>query len=92
METLGYKIHIARKQKGLTAKELIKTLGIDLSTSYITQIELHGAIPAPEVICRIAEALDLDKKELIKLAIESKKSSFSVLLNKKYQRAVSKSF
>jgi transcriptional regulator with XRE-family HTH domain len=92
MESLGNKIHTARKKKEWTAKTFIVKLGIDLSTSYITQIELHGAVPAPEVVCRIAEVLGLDKKDLLKLAMESKKSTFSKLLDKKYERAVSKSF
>ena len=84
----GDKIKIARKQKGLTVKSFIQLLGIKVSPSYITKIEIHGEIPEPNLIGRIAEVLDLNRNELLEIAKESKIRNFEQTITKKYKQAM----
>lgn len=76
MKSFGYKVQAARKQKGWTSKMFIERLGVDISPSYITKIEVHGEIPAPYLIGKIAEVLDLNQQELFELAREEKMRNY----------------
>lgn len=63
----GDRIHCARTAKGLSIRELAHLADIDYT--YVSKIEntrLHH-IPSEGVIERLAQALDLDKVELLAL-------------------------
>lgn len=87
-KTFGNQIQIARRQKGLTVKAFIDRLGIEVSPAYITKIEIHGEIPRPSLICKMAEILELQEDELLDAAKENKIREFKQTLTKKYQQAV----
>jgi len=84
----GNKIKSARKQKILTVKSFIQLLGIKISPAYITKIEIHQEIPEPNLICRMAEVLDLNRNELLEIAKESKIRNFEQTITKKYKQAM----
>ena len=88
MESFGYKVQAARKKKGWAVKTFIDRLDVELSPAYITKIEVHGEIPAPSLICKIAEILDLDRAALLEAAKENKMRTFEESLEKKYEQAV----
>lgn len=90
-KTFSEIIRKARSDKALTVKEFIeqlKQLGADLSPSYITKIEVHGEIPQPDLVCKIAEILNLDQLTLLEAAKENKIRSYEQVLEKKYETAV----
>jgi len=66
--TFGYKIKIARKDKGYSQKELGKLIGIDFT--YLSKLENNRADypPKEEVIKMLANHLELDAEELTFLA------------------------
>jgi transcriptional regulator with XRE-family HTH domain len=87
-KTFGEKIQAYRRGKGWTVKQFIEKLGNDLSPSYVTKIEVHGEIPSPELICKIADVFGIKEQELLEDAKEIKVQQFEDGLSKKYQRAV----
>jgi transcriptional regulator with XRE-family HTH domain len=88
MESYGRMVQTARRKKEWTVKTFIDRLGGDLSSAYITKIEVHGEIPTPSLTYKIAEVLDLDATELVKAAKENKRRIFDELLERKYEEAV----
>ena len=76
-----------RKEKGWTVKEFIEKLGGELSPAYVTKIEVHGEIPSPELICKIAGVFSLKEQELLEAAKEIKVQQFEESLEKRYQKA-----
>lgn len=64
-KNIGKKVAYYRKQKGLIQEELANTVGI--SYSYITQIEAPNVCKrmSLEVLLDIADALEIDVKELL---------------------------
>ncbi|MCL5875362.1 MAG: helix-turn-helix domain-containing protein [Candidatus Dependentiae bacterium] len=89
MEDFGKIVQSHRRQKNWAVRTFIDLLGEDLSPAYITKIEIHGEIPSPQLICKIAEVLGLDQQDLLAKAKEEKVKSFGALLDKKYQTAIS---
>ena len=85
-KTFGETVQAHRKQKGWTVKEFIERLGGDLSPAYVTKIEVHGEIPSPELICKIAGAFNLDEQELLEAAKQIRVQQFEESLDKRYQR------
>lgn len=85
-KTFGDIIQECRKQKGWTVREFIEKLGIDLSPAYITKIEIHGEIPSPELICRMADVFGLSEKRLWETAKSNKMESISETMEAKYQK------
>lgn len=59
---LVLKIKEIRTKKGLTQKELSKLSGV--SESYIGDLERNEKIPSIITICKLANALEVDIKEL----------------------------
>lgn len=74
-----------RKDKGFKIRDFIGQLGVDLSPSYITKIELHGEIPSPELICRIAKVLQIPHRDLWEIAKANKLQAISEALEAKYR-------
>ena len=66
---LGAYIRQLREQQGHSVREFAALLG--KSAGYISRIEARGEIPAPELICRIAELLKGDLNEMLILAKNS---------------------
>lgn len=65
----GNLIQQLRKNKGCTVKELIEKLDGQVSPAYMTKVEVYGEIPSPELICKIADILGHDQKNLLSIAI-----------------------
>lgn len=65
-KTLGDEIRSARLQKGLGLRELARS--IDLTPSYLSDIENDRRVPSEEVLKTLAGALDLDFDRLMGLA------------------------
>jgi transcriptional regulator with XRE-family HTH domain len=61
-ETLGDRIRRYRLAKGLTQAELAKIVGA--SQRMINYYEVHGVSPSPELLVKIADALDVSTDEL----------------------------
>lgn len=53
-----------RKKRGISQKDLAEIIGI--SKSYISDIESHKKLPSFNVLYKIAEALEVCPKQLIK--------------------------
>lgn len=69
----------ARHSKAWTVKQFIEQLGrlgTELSPTYVTKIEVHGEIPNPELICKIADVLNLNQSTLLDAAKKNKARSF----------------
>ncbi len=89
-KTFGEIIQDFRRKKGWSVRTFIEQLGLDVSQSYITRIEVHGEIPSPYFMGKVADALDLDFAEILKRAKVDKVKHFEESLEKKYQRAISR--
>lgn len=83
----GEKVLSLRKENGWTVKEFITKLGGDLSPAYVTKVEVHGEIPSPELICKIAEIFGIKEQELLDAAKECKVQQYEKSLEKRYQQA-----
>lgn len=88
MESFGRIVQTARKNKGWAVRTFIERLGGELSPAYITKIEIHGEIPAPSLICKIAETLDINRDQLLEAAQENKVRMFQESLKRRYEEAV----
>ncbi len=62
-ELLGSKIRAARKAKGYTLEHLAEIL--DVSTTFIGQIERAKGIPSLDTLVRIANALEISVDSLL---------------------------
>lgn len=60
---LGDQIRLARKQKGYTLEQLAEQL--DVSTTFIGQIERARGIPSLETFVKIANALEISADRLL---------------------------
>lgn len=87
-KTFAEIVQAARRSKGWTVKNFIERLDNNISAAYVTKIEVHGEIPAPTLICQIAEVLNLNETELLDAARTGKIHIFTQSLDKKYQQAV----
>ncbi len=86
-KTFGSIVQSHRREKGWTVKAFIEQLGKDISPAYITKIEVHGEIPSPELICKIADVLNIEYEKLLNPAKNDKVKHFTETLEKKYQKA-----
>lgn len=62
-KTLGELIRHARTTLDITLRELARRL--DVTPSYVSDIENDRRVPSEEVLIRIAAALDLDANDLV---------------------------
>lgn len=60
---LGARIRELRKAAGQTQEDLCEKIGLE-SPKYISRIEVGGCYPSLDVLERIADALNVDMKEL----------------------------
>ncbi|MHB9155715.1 MAG: helix-turn-helix domain-containing protein [Endomicrobiales bacterium] len=92
-ESLGHLVNRLRKEKEWTVKEFIDKLGRisktgeKISAAYITRVEVHGEIPAPDVIIRIAEVLGFNEEKMLEIAKSSKIQRLEKSLEEKYKKA-----
>jgi transcriptional regulator with XRE-family HTH domain len=66
-ELLAYNMRENRNRLGLSQSRLAERAG--LSTQYIAMIELARKFPTPEMLERIANALEIDPPELFSIQI-----------------------
>jgi len=86
--TFGQTIRVAREKKGITQQELLKLIrGKYFSPSYMSKVEVDGSIPSVHRILELADALELDQKDLWELAKSEKIEAYSRKLSKLYERA-----
>lgn len=72
MESMGDRIRRLREQKGLTQKELAELVGV--GTHSLSRYENNLRNPSPEIISRLAKALDTTSDYLISAYIPEKYS------------------
>lgn len=87
-ETFGKKVQEARNRLGISSKKFIEKLGVKISPSYITKIEIHDEIPSPHLILKIASALNIDSDELLKSAESQIIKRYNDKISKKFRGAV----
>jgi len=85
---LGAVIKEAREAKGLTQVDLIGDPTIQLSSTYLSKIEVEGEIPTPLVLCLLAKKLGLSVKAVLAIALENKVRKFEASWKKKYRDAL----
>lgn len=86
--TFGQTIRTAREKKGITQQELLKLIrGKYFSPAYMSKVEVDGSIPSVHRILDIADALELDQKDLWELAKSEKIEAYSRKLSRLYERA-----
>jgi transcriptional regulator with XRE-family HTH domain len=66
MGKLANKVKANREQLGISVRELAVKLGV--SPGYVSRVEIRNEIPSPEMICKIADALETKPEELLALA------------------------
>ena len=71
-ERLGEVIRSHRQAMGLTAKEFINRLEGAVSPAFMTKLENYGAVPSPELICKIANVINCPPEKLLDLAKNQK--------------------
>ena len=92
-ESLGQLIKRLRKAKDWTLKDLIHRVTSStkrkrlFSPSYITRIEADDDIPNPELIIALAEALDCNVSDMLKVAKEQHKEKALRKIDVKYDEA-----
>jgi len=82
-QTFGETVRHARLQRGLTQVELARKVGVH--ATYIGKIEasvLGNRGPSVAVIIRLASALHLDGKELLRLAGRDRDALLAMLLRR----------
>ena len=60
---MGYKIKLARLEKGLTQEQLSEML--DMSNNYISNIERNHSIPSLETFVKICNALEVTPDKIL---------------------------
>lgn len=88
IEKLGALIRLHRKNKGWNVKQFIELLGGSVSPSFITKVEVYGAIPSPELICKIADVINCPPEKLFHLAKTEKLNEYKKSLDAKYNKVL----
>jgi len=87
-ELLAYNMKEHRSRLGLSQSNLAERAG--LSTQYIAMIELTRKFPSPEMLERIAAALEIDPPELFSIQIaEARIRKFQKTVLTDIEKAVS---
>ena len=79
-DLLAYNIKERRRFLGITQEKLAEK--VSTSTHYISQIEQKNKFPSPEMLERIASALEIDSPQLFSM------SSFSDEAIKRFQEGI----
>jgi transcriptional regulator with XRE-family HTH domain len=85
LNLFGDMIWARRLKLGINGKELIKRLGVNISSTYLRLIEEKGAIPRADLVKRFALVLGLDLKELFDVVIAIKLLRYEIVLREKYK-------
>ncbi|WP_182878666.1 helix-turn-helix domain-containing protein [Mycobacteroides abscessus] len=64
--TLGIRLRVARKEHGLSGRQLAELVKVD--ASQVSRWELDAATPTPHALIRLAQTLELPASELFALA------------------------
>lgn len=81
--SFAQRIKELRKAKSWSVYDLARALNVK-SPGYVSKIETRGEIPSPEMIIKLADALDADAKELFELAKTDKSQQLTQSIHKKY--------
>ena len=88
IKKFGQLISQARKQKELTARTVREKLqsehAIDISSCYLTKIEIHDEIPSPSVTIALSRILDIDLMLLVEAAKRREWEKFEKKLTRMY--------
>jgi len=83
---LGKLIREFRTQRNIwTIKEFIQKLGLDISPGYITKIEMHGEIPTPFFLHKLAPLMNIELNHLLDRAREEKIEVYKKAIAEKYK-------
>ncbi len=69
MQRFGEKLHILRKQRGLTLRELAPLLDMK-SYSHLAQIEKGNSLPSVGLLVKIADLFDVSLDQLVRDELE----------------------
>lgn len=86
MGKLAEKVKAQRLEKDLGVRDLAGKLGV--SPGYVSRIEGRGEIPSPEMICRIADVLEIKAEQLLELAAEDVLNRTKEDLSQKHTEAL----
>lgn len=75
LEELGHKLRTARTSRGLTLEEVAKN--IDVTPSYLSEIERGKKVPSLKVLCNLSIYLDLPRRLLREVLEEPEEESKS---------------
>lgn len=86
MGKFAEKMKAQRLVKDIGVRELAGKLGV--SPGYISRIEGRGELPSPEMICKIADVLEIKAEELLGFAKEDILHRTKEDLDQKHTEAV----
>ncbi len=66
MNALGQRLRELREQAGLKVRDFAER--IEKTPGYVSRIETRDEIPAPELLCKIADVYGVEASELLNLA------------------------
>lgn len=79
-----------RLKRGWSQADFIANVGGDFSRSYLTKIELHGELPSPEMIMKLAHKLGIDKEYIAGVARKEFIDNYREKLDRIYTEAMAK--
>lgn len=91
LEELGYKLRSVRNSRGLTLEEVAKNL--DVSPSYLSEIERGKKIPSLRVLCNLSIYLDLPRnllREVLEKPEEETQSLGEMLENRREEMGLTR--
>ncbi|MSR60082.1 MAG: XRE family transcriptional regulator [Planctomycetaceae bacterium] len=83
---LGIAVRGIREKRGFSVRQFAAMLG--KTPGYISRIEVRGEIPSPELLLRIAELLEADPNDLLRLAKESQLANAEKEINDRHATAL----
>ena len=83
---LGERLRELRAELGDTVRGFAVRIG--KTPGYVSQIEVRGEIPAPDLLCRIADIHEINPEELLQLAKGDQVARTSKAIDKKHESAI----
>ena len=82
----GHVLREFRHSRGLTVRQLADM--VEKTPGYISRIEVRGEIPSPDLICRLAEELQVPADELIERLTRDVLKRTETELRARYDEAI----
>ena len=86
---IGKAIRKFRQDNGLTVKDFIKKLDVDISPTYINKLETSIEDPSPKVACKVAGLLGYRPEVFLQIIKDNKISKYNASLEKRNLEALS---